>query len=396
MQVVAPSLAGREGHNAQCVGTAYDFWIRAFIQRINRVHLEIELSDIVKRGINELRYWEDAEELTKHANEAWELRNQYILGENVSEYDLMSTCLFLTGMENAYRSSNPEEHFPSTEANIEDLLQITAQTKKVAHLFIAKNKEEIVLNPQFGMMAEKMNGADADLIIDGALIDVKTTKDVGFLSKHMHQIIGYYLLAQEPTLIGREEGRPVFGPSLPKITKVGWFFSRYNHLVLMDIEDLLKKMDFESFSKQFHTILGAAPSQFFNLEEIERDEDFISKLQILNTDNSKGTTWPLTVDFLFDGVPFQMSAFINQEQQVMTPPHNIKHLRIVKNEGEDGVKIKQNGKSTFIPLPEDKHDGNCPLCKQKKKKLGNSSASCEVLSEQKYIMQVLKATSTDF
>ncbi|MCU9959305.1 MULTISPECIES: hypothetical protein [Bacillus] len=59
---------------------------------------------------------------------------------------------------------------------------------------IINEKSKVVFNPEFGAGSSLVDGADADIYIDGTLYDFKTTKDKSLKKNDNLQLIGYYLL----------------------------------------------------------------------------------------------------------------------------------------------------------------------------------------------------------
>ena len=77
------------------------------------------------------------------------------------------------------------------------------------------------LNPDFGEASALVGGADADLIVDGALIDVKTTRNLSFGQEMYNQIVGYYVLSRLGGVNGRDGAN---------LSAVGVYFARYGIL----------------------------------------------------------------------------------------------------------------------------------------------------------------------
>ena len=85
-----------------------------------------------------------------------------------------------------------------------------------------KAKNICVLNPTFGAGSELVGGADADLLIDDVLLDIKTTKEASLSQEYYNQLVGNYILWK----IGGEIG------SLKecRISALGIYFSRHARL----------------------------------------------------------------------------------------------------------------------------------------------------------------------
>ena len=117
-----------------------------------------------------------------------------------------------------------------------------------------KVKKLCMLNPTFGKASNLVRGADADLVIDDTLIEIKTIKDLKLERGYLNQLIGYYVLSQ----IGGigEPSRKV------EIKKLGIYYSRYGELYTFPVEDVIDKKRLPEFTKWFKkkaadtTVLG--------------------------------------------------------------------------------------------------------------------------------------------
>jgi hypothetical protein len=85
--------------------------------------------------------------------------------------------------------------------------------------------------------------ADADLVLDDLLIDIKTVKEASFDREVFNQLIGYYALH----LIGgfRKGGRH------RKIKRLGVYFARHGQLVTVDVASIVNPKTFPAFLRWF-------------------------------------------------------------------------------------------------------------------------------------------------
>jgi hypothetical protein len=81
-----------------------------------------------------------------------------------------------------------------------------------------------------------VGGADADLVIDSTLIDVKTTIELKLTRQYYNQLICYYMLY----LIGGMDNH-----SDLKLDRLGIYFSRYDYLWTFPIGQVGNEQDFE-------------------------------------------------------------------------------------------------------------------------------------------------------
>jgi len=256
-KIAAPPIIGS---NPQDVGTAYDFWLRAHIQRINNISVENNISDVINCGVRLMEssnvYTDNhIEVIKKGAEKAWGIRNEYILGKDIEDERFARALLFLAYIEDFYRSGSREMRRKKQDRTIEsfininkdsvqDLVNLMNLKDELNDHFKAQDVNNLFLNPTFGETSHYINGADGDLIIDGFLIDFKTDKRIslGVNNQYLYQIIGYYILSTENRLvgdrvIGYEEEDPY------DVNRIGFYFARYGCLSYIEIEDLKKAME---------------------------------------------------------------------------------------------------------------------------------------------------------
>jgi hypothetical protein len=107
---------------------------------------------------------------------------------------------------------------------------VTAQSRLVRRQSFVTNSKNFVLAPTFDGSID-VGGADADLIVDGVLIDFKSTAKCKLTSAILRQLIGYWLLDYSDRYA---------------VKRVGVFFHRYGALWTMDVAGLLFLCGFES------------------------------------------------------------------------------------------------------------------------------------------------------
>jgi len=113
----------------------------------------------------------------------------------------------------------------------------------IVNLETFRAQELCLLNPNFGEGSKLVGGANADLVIDGTLIDIKTTKKLELLRSYLDQLIGYYTLHKIAGVGG-------LSPK-PEIKKVAIYFSRYAYLHVIDLQEIIDKHTFPNFIQWF-------------------------------------------------------------------------------------------------------------------------------------------------
>ena len=158
--------------------------------------------------------------------------------EREQEELLARHCIVLALFEEVFRAGlHPRSPliFPSPKTTVAELLA-TAEDHWLDDLcalswaFYDEHSElfsqSTALNPTFDGSRD-VGGADADLIVDGCLIDIKTTINPKLSAKWLYQLLGYVLLDYND----RHE-----------IEKVGIYFARQQKLIQWSLESLLRDL----------------------------------------------------------------------------------------------------------------------------------------------------------
>lgn len=170
---------------------------------------------------------------------AGEGRYQEYLDSGELNNNLLKSTIDLAKIDGIYRAGR----FPSNlgeyeEGDLQDLRNLyqTIPEDKFA------DSETILLNPTFGLASNLVEGADADFIVDGTLVDIKTTKYLQLKKKSWHQIVGYAILAD----IARDQDVGV-----PELEEIGIYFSRHGEIWTVPVNQVYNQEGYEDFKKWF-------------------------------------------------------------------------------------------------------------------------------------------------
>ena len=151
-----------------------------------------------------------------------------------SALDLATLDVLVTaGYMKPLKQSKPDKD------DMEDLRNLVA----IINPETFKAEHACVLSPSFGPEAEKLMSAEGDLVIDNALIDIKTLGNLKLRRETFNQIIGYYTLYRIGGIQGMSGGN--------KITKIGIYFSRHGYLYTYKVEDLIDESTYPDFIEWF-------------------------------------------------------------------------------------------------------------------------------------------------
>lgn len=199
------------------VGTAFDYLLRFYVKRNNP-------SAITKKWVAETALIRvvDKNLKTKLINTIENSKSIYqkYLKDGVLTDNILRTTILLAKIDPIYRSGYIDPNIDAVdEGDIEDLRNLINLVDK--RLFISR--KICLLNPTFGIASGLVGGADADMVLDDEIIDMKTTKFLKLKTQDFHQLIGYYILS----LIGGIDGVDGF----LKIKTISIYFCRHGILL---------------------------------------------------------------------------------------------------------------------------------------------------------------------
>ena len=244
-ELVAPPITTRYS----TVGTAFDYLLRFVIQKLN--------PDAIDKG-----YWvaENSVELLEQDVSLFDKGKKIVSGarKHFVEYletgqmsdELIESTLLLATLDPIFRAGVGHEMIGKADkADIRDLKAILS----VVDERIFTSTKLCLVNPTFGAASVLVGGADADLVIDDTLIDIKTTKNLVLDRKMLDQVLGYYVLH----CIGSVGG---LKPKIP-INKLAIYFSRYGYLHVIQVSELVNMSTFPDFVQWFqHRAAEAFPT----------------------------------------------------------------------------------------------------------------------------------------
>jgi hypothetical protein len=247
--------------NGRTVGTAFDYLMRFYLQFHNKdtfIQRETWVADQSYKSLTSLLTITEQKEIRTGFNRDKIFKTKDLLKiiniqfeqtkNNYQKYisngqltdELISNTLFLAKLDLYFRSKIIDHTFDCHDQNdIKDL-------KSLIYLVDIQNfkaKEKCYFNPTFGIGSLIVGGADADLIIDNTLIDIKATKHLKLEREHLNQVLGYYVLS----LIGGVNNSPNNKP----IENIGLYFARHGELWKLPLCQFGDQRKFEDFKHWF-------------------------------------------------------------------------------------------------------------------------------------------------
>ncbi|MGI0102330.1 MAG: hypothetical protein ACREA7_07020 [Nitrosotalea sp.] len=201
--------------NYQLVGTAFDYLLRFHLEKINKNVLQGTW--VAEHGVELAKSNRKIHKnLVAVLDKAKETHLKFLKTGTMNR-ELIKTSLELAKLDGIFRARHRGIIFPDMKdiqtKDISDLQNLIS----LVNDSVFKSKKITILNPTFGTGSKIVGGADADLVIDDTLIDIKTTKDPKFKKDYYFQLIGYYILYKIGGIDGIQKS---------KIKNVAVYFSR--------------------------------------------------------------------------------------------------------------------------------------------------------------------------
>lgn len=253
MDLLAPPLTKRY----MLIGTAFDYLMRFYLKYHNpnaitrtwvaELSIKSPMSPLLDnvvidsdtREVIEFTETNLTRKVQQIIEQAKKVYKDYLSSGKLSD-ELIKTALHLARLDAISRSGFIDENIGTVyEEEVADLQKLIS----IVNPNLFKVQEICLLNPAFGKGSKLVGGADADLFIDGMLIDIKTTKMLEFTRSYFDQLIGYYVL--------HEIGGIGDLKSKTEISKVGIYFSRHAYLYVLEIQDIINRNTFPNFIRWF-------------------------------------------------------------------------------------------------------------------------------------------------
>ncbi|MDA7959497.1 MAG: hypothetical protein MPJ08_02055 [Nitrosopumilus sp.] len=236
-----PMLAEPRTRRYTMIGTAFDYLLRFYIEMSHGLPRRYWIAEIPFCNIRadmdgepEFYTAGQTSDMTEYPESVAFLeearRNYRSYRENGTMEDgLVHSAIRLAQIDPLYRAHMSPEHLPIDADDVADLRRLLAVAVDTGYFA----RGSITTNPNFGMYSQLVGGADADLFMDGLIVDIKTTKTLKLTRPHYNQIVGYYILDMlENKGRGMSEG-------------VGIYYSRHGILHVVKKEEFVDGMTVE-------------------------------------------------------------------------------------------------------------------------------------------------------
>lgn len=220
------------------VGTAFDYLLRFYIEYNNpgTITHRWVAEEAVKLTKKDANLFKKANALLQKTKKVYKT---YLQSGEIND-EVLKATIFLAQLDPIFRAGYIDPNLGMAEKeDIADLRSLIDCVK----VDTFKSKEICVLNPTFDIASALVGGADADLVIDNTLIDVKTTKNLRLDRDQFNQLVGYYILHRLDEPLQFADGII--------IDNLGIYFSRHGVLFTVPITTILNSKKIEEFIDWF-------------------------------------------------------------------------------------------------------------------------------------------------
>lgn len=242
-----------DSSEAGIVGTGFDYIARFMVAKKIKNNKREALNNLVAKNMIEiLREYIQTdyhictiEIMEKKYESILKSIEDCIMGYNPDFVILVKNIEYLVALEKTLRSMNYSDNFDSLVNKINSTTinkRMFIELSDLARIFIndvilsdiITEDSDVVFNPRFGKAARKVNGADADIYIDGVIYDFKTTKSKAFNINESAQLWGYYLLSEVGKRTKDEESSLLTKP----VRQLGFYKARFGEIEIVDLSKL--------------------------------------------------------------------------------------------------------------------------------------------------------------
>ena len=238
-------LAPPKTQNSRLVGTAFDYLMRFHLKKLNPQ--AVETTWIAEYGLEGMRRRGFRDSYEQGSLIIAQARERYaeFLSTQILTDELVASTLLLAKLDAFYRSQKVDENLQHiNEEDVQDLRNLISLVDD--NLF--RTPGVIYLNPEFEYGSPLVGGADADLIIDDLLIDVKSVKEFSLERRDFNQLVGYYILSRLDELR--------LAQLQYQIKRLGIYFSRHAYLFIFNVEEVIDKQKLPAFLEWFQLRAG--------------------------------------------------------------------------------------------------------------------------------------------
>jgi len=239
-----PILAPPKTDNYQDVGAAFDYLLR--------LELERYIPDSIfydRRGWGRRKSdgWSTRSgPLKSLTDRAADAHSEYLSNGDLSS-DLLETCLLFGRYENSWRAGLSADEVLSRPVPSEDIDDLRNLHDAIP-LEKFETRSRCLVDFHFSTGSVLLGGADADILIDDCLLDIKTTKKWTIRRRTFSQLLVYYALHEIYGPYGEDGAQP--------IRRVGVYFSRHGTMHTYAIEEIISPDDLRDFFHAFLESIG--------------------------------------------------------------------------------------------------------------------------------------------
>lgn len=212
------------------IGVAFDYILRLYLEYFFRDKAKTK-TWVSEQAIN--RYKGKKKKLAKsYVNDCKKVHDDFIK-TGIFKDNYVESFIKMAQLDFIVRCGMEYESLGEVDSGtLQDLINL----KNSITLSLWKCNNQCLLNPTFGLYSSTVGGADADIILDDCLIDVKTTIKNDFKIDYFYQLIGYSILANLHGIT---------------VNKLSVYYSRHVEFVSFNIFDIVTQYEYRKYMSDF-------------------------------------------------------------------------------------------------------------------------------------------------
>lgn len=221
------------------MGTAFDYALRFELARrhkqaTNRRWIAEEALDVLPSLMAPPHVSRLAASIVKNAGA---VVNEYTTGGKVPRRDAHKAALQLAKLDPIFRAGRIDYDLERVDES--DIVELGQLVDAFPYATI-RDGAKLQLNPTFGEASILVGGADADLIIDSTLVDLKVTTTDKIERDHVRQLISYAILAHANAV-----------SNSPKLSDAALYFARHAYLWKLPLAAIYEHPQYERISNAY-------------------------------------------------------------------------------------------------------------------------------------------------
>ena len=229
---------------AAYLGTAFDYALRFWLERKYKGKIFPKKYLVAEHGLHMTNIVWSAVERRNYEAHILDAKKYLLTDAPAIDNKFVAHCFQLAHLDQIYRQARKPQSLVATVTNNE-IVDIKRLLKQAISVW-PEVKYYCFLNPTFGIASELVGGADADIIQDAMLVDIKCVVKVD-LAEILKQLVGYAVLVK---ISGEVDELSDKSSDYPLVS-IGVYLARHGIFKTWLIEEIISPKSLEHLARFF-------------------------------------------------------------------------------------------------------------------------------------------------